>query len=231
MTSPEPTSCETAREWIEDAVRGKLDEPASVHLAAHVATCSACREAESDARRVRAALRDVAMPRCPEHVVARIHAAVDADGALRATGRAAPSVLERIAAWLAGATWRPVVVTAAALLLVVLLGDRRLEAPVPGAAAPRGAAQSGVFCEEDIDALLATMDLGDIGEEEARRAAEEACLAFAILARAMNRAAGVAETELIESLEVPVRRGVGSGMDHLPAPLHPSERAPLDRRG
>jgi hypothetical protein len=106
--------------------------------------------------------------------------------------------------------------------------------PEPDREPVAGAAQAGgreIFCEDDIDALLATIDLGEINESEARRAAEEACLAFEILARAMNRAAGAAEEGIMRGLEAPLRKGVESGIERLPAPLRRPGRETLDRRG
>jgi hypothetical protein len=239
MTEPRTLACETALAWVDDAVRDRLPAERTERLAAHLERCGSCRSAHDDALAVRRALRDVPTPVCPDHLVARIMDATAPRERAPATP-AAPvraSVLERLATWLAAATWRPIVATAAALVVIVAVAERvpgppsRSVGPPDGTAvASRGPADP-LFCEDDIDALLATIDLRGIDEEEARRAAEEACLAFGILARAMRSAAGAAESGLIQSLEAPIRKGVESGIESLPPPLQRPGRETLDRRG
>jgi anti-sigma factor RsiW len=100
-------------EWIEDSVRGRLSESASARLIAHLATCAECRAAREDALAMRRSLHGVPTPRCPDHLVARILAATSP---ARPPAERAPGTLERLAGWVAGAFWRPVALTAAAVL-------------------------------------------------------------------------------------------------------------------
>ena len=109
-------SCDEAREQLDMAATGALDEGARAGLREHVAGCLACRDYARRLEGLAATLRAAWPDREPPPALAgRV-----ADAGLAAAGRRRPS----LRAWARVAGW-----AAAAVLLAVALG--RWGAPVP----------------------------------------------------------------------------------------------------
>lgn len=112
-------ACEMAMAYAHEARRGRLSDAETQQLAAHLATCEACRDEHRRESALDAALGRLPRPAAPEALTARLQALVTANAAQTKEAlpaRGAPS-RRRTLGWLAAA-----VAIAAAVLLVI--GER-----------------------------------------------------------------------------------------------------------
>ncbi len=210
-----PIKCDDALDWIESVVRGELAESARERFDAHLAGCDGCREALDNAIWARDTLGATERPTCPDTVVDRIMAAVDAEEASARAAMAPPPRAETAhhpAPWSPAAwgrwIWQPrFALAAAAVVAVVIVAIRP----------PWGG--------DEVATDASEKSIDEMSPSELASATEEVKFALGIVARAMNHTARSVGSEVRDHLSTPVMRGVEQSVDHLPAPLDSEEKS------
>ena len=205
MNRTHETECERIQTWIDAALRGRLAESERGRFEAHVSTCTACAAAYEDAQTVHRLFADLDAPKCPDSVVDRIHAAVDAEAEPAVMPASEVGWMERLRRVLTHPVPARIAVGALSAAAVVLLA---LIIGPPGDGEPGGDLVNRTTADGDVaESMAIELDL-----VQAQKAAGDARLAFSIVMEAMGRSARLAGKGIREHVTAPTADGVRRGL-------------------